>query len=79
MRSGTGFVGFFGIGDEPLGSRNLACTGKAVSARFRSPRTKDTAGTLIEKRERGLGSRSATRYQVTYKQQYGSFHMFSAN
>ena len=50
MRGGTRFVGFYGIGDEPVGSRNLACAGKAVSARFRSPRTKDTAGTLIEER-----------------------------
>jgi hypothetical protein len=54
-------AGFYGVSGEPAGSRTVACNGKAVSARFWSPGTKDTAGTVIQERELGFGSRSAPR------------------
>ena len=59
MKILTGLIILYGVGDEHLGYRNLACVGTEVGAKFRSQGTEDAADTLIQEREWGFGSRSA--------------------
>jgi hypothetical protein len=54
MKILTSFVIPCGVGNEPLGSRYLACGGTEVGPKCWSPGTENAADTLIQKEGGGL-------------------------